>query len=689
MKTLFRLAVLFFAGAIGIASAAPAGGFEGLWTAEQANSDGGAPKEVSLDFTRVRGALAGVMRAGADELPLFDVREAGTNITFTVVLPGAPYIAVRYAGVRTGDEIRMVSTEDGHGVFTLTARRGDPAPPMQTSSAPTPPPLPVQTQTASLPPSPALRPALPAAPPAPAPAAAALRLDGNWTALQASPGSAAPVEATLVFSGDRGTMHVGADDWPLFDVAETGANVAFTLVIPGTPYVTIRYSGTLDGDELQLASRDDNQGVFRLNARRAGTGNPPPIAATRPAPAQQTEPPRVASLNPPLAPPVAPPVAAAPAGPPGKPALPPLRELAPNNLAKTPPMGWASRQRLGTGIDDAAIRQAAEGLDQTGLRAAGYVHVEVGDGWQGPRDRNGALHGNEKFPDMKALGDTIHGKGLKFGLTLAAGEKSCGGFTGSYGHEEQDAKTLASWGVDYVVYEWCGAETIYTTEAEQRAATQKMAEALRATGRDIVFGMSQEGAFDVARWGAKSGANLWRTGRAIEDDWQAVTQAGFGQNGKEEFAAPGRWNDPGLVQVGNGGMTPDEYRSQVNLWAILAAPLMLGTEVRIMTRDTLSVLINEEAIAIDQDPLGRQGKRVAENGETEVWARPLADGSTAVAFFNRGAQSAPVAVSWQQLGIEGARRVRDLWWHQNLGVANGRYVVFLTGHTSLLLRLSP
>jgi len=165
-------------------------------------------------------------------------------------------------------------------------------------------------------------------------------------------------------------------------------------------------------------------------------------------------------------------------------------------------------------------------------------------------------------------------------------------------------------------------------------------------------------------------------------------RAGFSENGSEVFAGPGHWNDPGLLQVGNGGMTADEYRAQLNLWVVLAAPMMLGNDVRIMTRETLATLINQDILAIDQDPLGRQGKRVAQNGETEVWARPLADGSTAVAFFNRGDQSSPVAISWAQLGLDGPRTVRDLWWHQNIGTANGRFVVFLTGHASLLVRMS-
>ena len=666
------------------ADGAPADGLEGQWTGEQANSEQPAPSEATLIFTQGPGALTGIMRVGAEEMPLFDVKESGTSISFTLVIPGTPYVSVHYAGARAGDEIRLVSSEEGHGVFTVTARRDGQAQtaslqPERPAAPPAPPPPPpLQTPPTPLPP--------PAANPPPLGIAANGQLDGNWTAEQASPGSASPVEAMIIFTGNRGTMHIGADDWPLFDVSETGASVAFTLVIPGAPYVTIHYSGMLTGDGLELASLDEGQGVFRLTARRAGSLQAPqaPPLPPRLAPARQSEPP-VALLNPPLPPP-----AALPAAPRALPAVPTVpTPSAPGNLAKTPPMGWASREKLGTDIEDDVIRQAAEGLDEAGLRVAGYVTVEIDEGWQGTRDPSGALHGNDKFPDMKALGDYIHSKGLKFGLQTSAASKSCGGFEGSLGHEAEDARTFASWGVDYLIYDMCGADAIYATQTEQQAAYQKMAAALHASGRDIVLGMSQSGAFDVAQWGAKAGANLWRTGRDVEPNWQSVSEAGFGQNGKEVFAGPGHWNDPGLLQIGNGAMTPDEYRTQLNLWAVLAAPLMLGNDVRIMTRETLATLTNEEVIAIDQDPLGKQGKRVSQNGMTEVWARPLADGSTAAAFFNRGDQSTAVAVSWQQLGIDGPRRVRDLWWHQNLGTANGRYVVFLTPHTSVLLKMSP
>jgi alpha-galactosidase len=493
-----------------------------------------------------------------------------------------------------------------------------------------------------------------------------------------------------------GSMRRGTDEIPLFDVKETGTDVSFTAVIPGTPYVSVHYIGVHMGDEIRFVGSGDNQAAYALTARRmVATAEPNDTALAAPAPMAQPAP-RVASLAPPprpspstnLPPPSAQPTPAPAAGPPPKLPLPPLRDVGAGTGFKTPPMGWATREKLGTDMEDDDIRQAAEALEETKLRDIGYSYIEVDDGWQGMRDAGGMLHAGAKFPDMKALVAYVHSKQLKFGLQLSAAPKSCGGFEGSYGHEAEDAKLLASWGVDYVVYDWCGADAIYPTQSEQQAAYQKMGEALRNSGRDIALVMSQNGAFDVARWGSKTGAALWRTGPDIKDNWSSVAEAGFAANGKEGFAGAGHWNDPGLLQTGNGGMTPDEYRTQLNLWALIAAPMMLGNDVRIMTRDTLAMLSNREVAAIDQDPLARPGKRIAQYGQVEVWARPLADGAMAVGFFNRGNDSAPVGVSWEQLGIEGPRKVRDVWRHQDAGSANGRYVVFISGHTSLLIRLS-
>jgi len=729
---------------------------EGSWNAQQTRPGSPTPTAATLIFTRNGNRLAGTMRSGGEQMPLFDVTLEGRNVSFTLVVPGTPYITVHYKGTLDGNRLQLTSLDEGRGVFKLDAARvGASAPPL----AP-PAPSPFAAVPAAEKPAPVVRPpastqpqqaqqqqAVPEPPPAPRPTAEtpsilrteyAPALQGNWTAQQTGTSSAAAIEAALVFVGDKGTMRVGADEWPLFDVRQAGADVTFTLVIPGTPYVTIHYFGTLADDAMQLASLDEGQGAFMLNARRAGTTAqaaararaalalaPPPqvtqeiappqvaLAPKPPLPVQQM--PQIASSVPPsppaslpvsLPPPTAasaapapeapsppsarpaPPLASAPATSAEKLPLPQLRDLPPNNLAKTPLMGWASRQKLGTRMTDKDIRGAADALVESGLRAAGYVYVEVDDGWQGVRDGDGALHPNERFPDMKALADYIHSKGLKFGLSTSAAPKSCDGFEGSYGHETEDMRAFAEWGVDFVVYHWCGAETIYPTQVEMQAAYQKMGAALLSSGRDIVYGISAAGAFDVAQWGAKTGANLWRTGRDIDENWRSVGEAGFGQNGKEGAAGPGRWNDPGLLQIGNVGMSADEYRTQLNLWAMLAAPLILGNDVRTMTRDTVALLTNRDLIAVDQDALGRQGKRVAQAGDTEVWARPLADGSVAVAFFNKGSQSAAVAVSWEQLGLEGPRQVRDLWWHENVGKANNKYVVFLTPHTSLLLKMN-
>jgi alpha-galactosidase len=444
---------------------------------------------------------------------------------------------------------------------------------------------------------------------------------------------------------------------------------------------------------MQLSSLDEGRGVYTLQARRANEGalpaaGPPTIQQASLAPGSGPRPPISARTpSPPSALPI-PAADAAPPAPPVKLALPTLRDLSPNDLAPTPPMGWSSRQKLGSRTDDAAIRQAIEGLVESGLNLLGYVYVEIGDGWQGSRDAQGVLHPNERFPDMKALGDYIHSQGLKYGLTVSAGYKSCNGMEGSYGREEQDARAFAEWGVDYVVHEWCGAETLHPTEPEMRAVFQKMGEALRASGRDIVYGISQKGQFNVAQWAPRTGANLWRTGNELEENWASVAAAGFGQNGREYAAGPGAWNDPGLLQIGNTGMSADASRMQMNLWAVLSAPLMLGNDVRIMTRETVALLSNREVIAVNQDKLGRQGKRVVQSGDTQVWAKTLADGSVAVAFFNTGARTTAVAVNWDQLGISGPQLARDLWWRENLGTANNSYRVVLTAGTSMLLKFS-
>lgn len=345
---------------------------------------------------------------------------------------------------------------------------------------------------------------------------------------------------------------------------------------------------------------------------------------------------------------------------PRKEPLPKPTALPANGLARTPPMGFSTWNHFATEIDDRTIREIADALVATGLRDAGYVHVNIDDGWQGTRDASGVLQPNAKFPDMKALADYLHERGLKLGIYTSPGPKSCAGFAGSYGHEEQDARTFAAWGVDYVKYDWCSAGLIYD-DADMPAVYQKMAEALRKTGRPMVYSICQYGRAEVWRWGAAAGGNLWRTTGDIADRWPVVATIGFAQDELSPYAGPGHWNDPDMLEVGNGGMTTAEYRSHMSLWALLAAPLIAGHDVRRSSPETLAILTNRAVIAIDQDPLGRAGKRVAARGPLEVWSRPLEGGRTAVALFNRGELPAKVETTFGQLGVPRVDNAVDVW----------------------------
>jgi len=368
--------------------------------------------------------------------------------------------------------------------------------------------------------------------------------------------------------------------------------------------------------------------------------------------------------------------------------LPSVRPLPPNGLAPTPPMGWSSWNHFQTRIDDATIRGIADAMVSTGLRDAGYVYVNIDDGWQGKRDENGVLQPNERFPDMKALADYVHVKGLKLGIYTSPGPKSCAGYEGSYGHEEQDARTFAAWGIDYLKYDWCSAGLIYD-DSEMPAVYQKMAEAVRATGRPMVYSICQYGRAEVWTWGAAAGGNLWRTTGDIADRWSIVAAIGFSQDAFAPFAGPGHWNDPDMLEVGNGGMSVAEYRTHMSLWALLAAPLIAGHDVRAATAETNALLTDPEVIAIDQDSLGRQGKRVSQDGTTEVWARELNGRRFAVGLFNRGEGAADVTMAAARVGLEGAYRAREVWSRKDLGPVGESVTETVAPHGVALLLLEP
>jgi alpha-galactosidase len=368
--------------------------------------------------------------------------------------------------------------------------------------------------------------------------------------------------------------------------------------------------------------------------------------------------------------------------------LPAPTVLPANGLARTPPMGFSTWNHFAERIDDRTVREIADALVSTGLRDAGYVSVNIDDGWQGTRDASGALRPNAKFPDMKALADALHERGLKLGIYTSPGPKSCAGFEGSYGHEEQDARTFAAWGVDYVKYDWCSAGLIYD-DADMPGVYLKMALALRATGRPIVFSLCQYGRDEVWTWGAGAGGNLWRTTGDIADRWDVMSAIGFEQGELSRFAGPGHWNDPDMLEVGNGGMTTTEYRTHVTLWAMLAAPLIAGHDVRKSSPETLALLTNRGVIAIDQDPLGRAGTRAVQHGPLEIWTRPLDGGRSAVALFNRGETPARVEAPLADVGLVKGAAASDVWAGRALPALDDRVAADVEPHGVVLLVVTP
>lgn len=366
---------------------------------------------------------------------------------------------------------------------------------------------------------------------------------------------------------------------------------------------------------------------------------------------------------------------------------PQLRKVPSNGLAKTPPMGWNSWNLFAEKVDDQTVRTMADAMVTSGMKDAGYVYVNIDDTWEGVRDANGVLPTNKKFPDMKALADYVHSKGLKIGIYSSPGPRTCGGYPASYGHEEQDAKMFAAWGIDYLKYDWCSASTIYKNDQLQ-PVYQRMGDALQATGRPIVYSLCEYGMGGVEKWGPEVGGNLWRTTGDIRDEWDSMRDNIQKQVPTAPYAGPGHWNDPDMLEVGNGHMTDDEYRTHMSLWALTAAPLLAGNDIRSMSETTRSILLNKEVIAIDQDPLGKQASPVT-NGKFETWVKILKDGSAAVGVVNLDSAPATTTVKASDLPLKGAvRSARDLWSHADVKFANGEYTASVPTHGVLLLHVS-
>jgi alpha-galactosidase len=356
----------------------------------------------------------------------------------------------------------------------------------------------------------------------------------------------------------------------------------------------------------------------------------------------------------------------------------PLEKLAP-----TPPMGWNSWNKFACNVSEQLIRDMADAMVSSGMQAAGYQYVNIDDCWQVSRDAQGNIVADPlHFPSgIKALADYVHSKGLKLGIYTDAGAHTCQKRPGSYRHEVQDAKTYAAWGVDYVKVDWCHAQGL-----DPEVQYAKFRDALAQAGRPMVFSICNWGVDAPWRWGPSTG-NLWRTTEDISDHYDRMSEIGFSQDGLEKFAGPGHWNDPDMLEIGNGGMNADEYRTHMTLWALLAAPLLAGNDLRDMTEETKEFLMNREVIAVDQDPKGVQGHRIWDEGPLEIWSKPLADGSQAVGFFNRGESELKMTLDFSRIGITGAAKLRDLWAHKDLGAMRQSYTAQVPKHGAVMLRI--
>ncbi len=363
-------------------------------------------------------------------------------------------------------------------------------------------------------------------------------------------------------------------------------------------------------------------------------------------------------------------------------------------------MGWNSWNKFACNVSEDLIRQTADAMITSGMKEAGYQYVLIDDCWQSSRDSQGNIVPDAaRFPSgMKALADYLHSRGLKFGLYSDAGTKTCQGRPGSRGYEFQDARQYAAWGVDYLKFDWCSTST-----QDARSSYQLMRSALDASGRAIVFSICEWGNSKPWLWAIGVG-HLWRTTGDIKDRWQGKQEwkpgdcCNYGmtdildqQVGLESYAGPGHWNDPDMLEVGNGGMTTAEYRAHFSLWAILAAPLIAGNDLRDMTPDTRAILTHKEVIAVDQDPAGRQGRRVRKNGDLEVWSRCMQDGSRAVVLFNRGTSAADISVLWEDLGYPKnlSARVRDLWQAKDFGDYKAKFSASVAPHAVVMISIKP
>lgn len=367
------------------------------------------------------------------------------------------------------------------------------------------------------------------------------------------------------------------------------------------------------------------------------------------------------------------------------------RNLIDNGLGRAPPMGWNSWNHFGCNIQEKLIRETADAMVTSGLAALGYQYINLDDCWaELNRDSKGNFVPKASaFPaGIKALADYVHAKGLKLGIYSDAGTQTCSKtMPGSLGHEEQDAKTFASWGVDYLKYDNC-----FNTGTSPKERYPIMSKALLNSGRPIFFSLCEWGREDPATWAPKIG-NSWRTTGDIKDNWNSMTSLADQNDKWASYAGPGGYNDPDMLEVGNGGMTTEEYRAHFSIWALAKAPLLIGCDIRAMDKITFNILSNKEVIAVNQDKLGVQGKKVKKEGDLEVWAGPLSGNRVAVVLWNRGSSKATVTANWSDIGLKlnhsTVVNARDLWQHKTILPINGQIAANLESHACKMFVLTP
>ena len=378
----------------------------------------------------------------------------------------------------------------------------------------------------------------------------------------------------------------------------------------------------------------------------------------------------------------------------------PLLNAQDQGVVQTPPMGWNSWNYFAEKIDDKGVRDAADQIVSSGMRDAGYIYVNIDDTWEGQRDADGVLHTNAKFPDMKALADYVHSKGLKIGIYSSPGPKTCAGYEGSLNHEAQDAQLYASWGIDYLKYDLCSfipevmQKQAPGDEAAQmrlmQAAYEKMARALKATGRPIVLSLCQYGWDSPWEWAPALGGNLWRTTDDITPQWDRIYTILEQQDGLAKYVGPGHWNDPDMLEVGNGRLTLAENRAHFSMWAMLAAPLLSGNDLPNMKPEIRDILTNRDVIAVDQDKLGKQAERAYADGEDEVWVRHLSGGAIAIAVLAAGDtrySTHPFHLDLNRLGLHGPQQGRDLWSGKEMMLTQNMPIE-IASHDVLLVRVA-